>query len=1065
MAEGSASKPCFDFIRGKCKYGNRCKFSHESKPTSKAPHRELCPYVGTPKGCFIGQQCRFLHETVAGKSGASTQPPQSTARSRPQTELETGFREWTFLIPRQNTRFQVVEIGNFFKVGWDLISKEHTETGQQIIKKLATEEGLAMIKALADENFDGVGLETRLRIFKDRTLPFFRTISYPDILSSLILETHLDTICTFLFGPNGRRAINLYKSTTSALGALAWDETAKDEDLTSIAVTASLAVLERIVELNQSAQVITEFTSIVDDFSTSLPEQLLQAGSRSLARVRQRLGLGAAMPLSGGHPVEQKSHRLVFEIGQDLPGALSELGPRHDNDHANIFDIKILPTIEEIQSQRFEYLPSSDPTKHHLPGLAGLLDRQFRLLREDTVGQLRDAVQIEYKRLNKPSKDQSPPQRQKNGVQNIIYHKVALLRLGFDRKKGLQVVAEFDQPPQLMKKGSKEREEWWRNTKQLQIDAFVCLVSSTGRAIFFSVCDPTPSPPSKRRNGEEEREVCSTEYWRASDGRPKLFRHADRATLLLSPVEDNSEDITWINSHLGKAHKLRQSLVEFPGILLPSFGPTLQALQKMSRTLDLPFSQFIAPDIQYVGDLNIPAPAYSCRPDFTFNLETLTGGVQLRLTPGQPFDHTTLRENSTLDDAQQLSTINALRSCLALIQGPPGTGKSYTGVAIIKALVKNRDAAKLGPIICVCYTNHALDQLLEHLIKDGVEQLIRLGSRSKSVLLQDLNLHQISKEIRPTKIEGHDKYQLYAKLDIALDEIDELMSGLNDPTRWSNIKAYLEDHHNGHFQQLFGRGVDEQGFQEVRGKKFNVLNSWLKGASKCIVSTRPVPELLDVSLKEMSGLERSALHKCWVQQSTMELNRRLLHVIDSYRHIKDSLKKCHQELDLRCLLRAHVIGVTTTGLARNLDVLRRVRAKAVVFEEAGEVLEAHTLIALLPSVEHAILIGDHEQLRPQINNYELQYDNPRGAKFSLDISLFERLVHPQPGYPKLPYSSLEVQRRMHPSIAELVRSTLYPMLQDHPSVSTYPEVGGMRKRLFWLDHDENEDAPFSNLAQ
>ena len=148
---------------------------------------------------------------MAGKNGANTQPPQSTTRSRPQNELETGFREWTFLIPRQNTRFQVVEVGKFFTVGWDLTSKEHTETGQQIIKKLATEEGLAMIKALADKKLDGVELETSLRIFKDRTLPFFRTISHPDILSSLILETPLDTICTFLFGPNGRRAINLFK--------------------------------------------------------------------------------------------------------------------------------------------------------------------------------------------------------------------------------------------------------------------------------------------------------------------------------------------------------------------------------------------------------------------------------------------------------------------------------------------------------------------------------------------------------------------------------------------------------------------------------------------------------------------------------------------------------------------------------------------------------------------------------------------------------------------------------------------------------------------------------------
>ena len=349
-------------MRGKCRYGNRCKFTHRSKPTSKAPPREPCPYLGTLNGCLKGQHCKFSHETVAG-DGAGTQPLQSTARSRPRTEFEIGFREWTFLISRQNTRFQVVEIGNFFKMGWDLVSKEHTETGQQIIKKLATEEGLAMIKALVDEQAEGVELETRLRKYKDGTLPFFRTISHPDILSSLILETPLDTICTFLFGPNGRRAINLFKATTSALGALAWDESAKDEELTSIAVTASLALLERIVELNQGAQVITEFTSIVNDLSTTIPEQLLQVGSRSLARICQRLGAGAAIPLSGDRPPEQKRHRPVFELGSDLPGALSELGPRHNNDHANIFDIKILPTTDEIQSPRLEYLPSSDPTK------------------------------------------------------------------------------------------------------------------------------------------------------------------------------------------------------------------------------------------------------------------------------------------------------------------------------------------------------------------------------------------------------------------------------------------------------------------------------------------------------------------------------------------------------------------------------------------------------------------------------------------------------------------------------------------------------------------------------
>ena len=49
-------------------------------------------------------------------------------------------------------------------------------------------------------------------------------------------------------------------------------------------------------------------------------------------------------------------------------------------------------------------------------------------------------------------------------------------------------------------------------------------------------------------------------------------------------------------------------------------------------------------------------------------------------------------------------------------------------------------------------------------------------------------------------------------------------------------------------------------------------------------------------------------------------------------------------------------------------------------EEAGAGLEAHTLTAFLPGVEHAILIGDHEQLQPQINNYELSCDNLQGKR-------------------------------------------------------------------------------------
>lgn len=129
----------------------------------------------------------------------------------------------------------------------------------------------------------------------------------------------------------------------------------------------------------------------------------------------------------------------------------------------------------------------------------------------------------------------------------------------------------------------------------------------------------------------------------------------------------------------------------------------------------------------------------------------------------------------------------------------------------------------------------------------------------------------------------------------------------------------------------------------------------------------------------------------------------------------------------------------------------------MVCEEAGEVLEAHLLTTLLPSVEQAILIGDHLQLRPKVQNYELESSNPRGIQYSLDMSLFERLVQPPHSSDvRLPFSTLETQRRMHPSIADMIRSTLYNRLTDGENVKSYPQVVGMGRRLFWMHHDELE---------
>jgi hypothetical protein len=61
------------------------------------------------------------------------------------------------------------------------------------------------------------------------------------------------------------------------------------------------------------------------------------------------------------------------------------------------------------------------------------------------------------------------------------------------------------------------------------------------------------------------------------DDIPSLFRQANRASMLLGLAEYKTEDAIWISTYIAPS-KTRQSLVEFLGVLLPSFQPTLQAL-------------------------------------------------------------------------------------------------------------------------------------------------------------------------------------------------------------------------------------------------------------------------------------------------------------------------------------------------------------------------------------------------------------------------------------------------------------------------------------------------------
>lgn len=365
----------------------------------------------------------------------------------------------------------------------------------------------------------------------------------------------------------------------------------------------------------------------------------------------------------------------------------------------------------------------------------------------------------------------------------------------------------------------------------------------------------------------------------------------------------------------------------------------------------------------------------------------------------------------------------------------------------------------IGPIIIVTYTNHAGDQLGEHLHHAGVEKIIRIGGGSKSEVLQDCNLKVVSRKEQRTKHESWMYFKIHENRE---NEIDPLFEDAIDDINALNsssstaLKNFILSRWPHHHRELFEQSVDADGFQQVRSRQAKnpqtVLRNWPSEGRSNSGAPRSAKVLKGASLASMSKDERYKLRRIWENDFQQELEDKLMEAVETQSDFKLQKEALSEETDLRCLRAANVIIMTTSGLAMHLNMLRKLHSRVLLCEEAGEVLEAHLLTTLLPSIEHAILIGDHEQLRPGVQNNELKSENRRGAQYSLDISLFERLVHPGSGIQRLPYNTLETQRRMHPSISQLVRGTLYPTLKDADNVKNYPPVVGMRKRLVWLDH-------------
>ena len=192
--------------------------------------------------------------------------------------------------------------------------------------------------------------------------------------------------------------------------------------------------------------------------------------------------------------------------------------------------------------------------------------------------------------------------------------------------------------------------------------------------------------------------------------------------------------------------------------------------------------------------------------------------------------------------------------------------------------------------------------------------------------------------------------------------------------------------------------------------------------------------------------DRWRLYRLWRKRAEEYHQKLFLTRQNEYDQAVEREQEIIRMEEYEVLREACVIGMTTTCAAKYRSILKEIRPRIVIVEEAAEVLEAHIIASLTSGCQHLILIGDHQQLRPTPAVYDL------AKRFKLDVSLFERMVNVG-----MQCEMLNVQHRMRPEIAALMKH-IYDDLENDESVEKYEDIKGMKKNMFFINHNYMEDS-------
>ena len=636
--------------------------------------------------CRFGADCSFSHNLSSGLG------ERAEDLSERQQQSKADYNLWRRLIkypPQSN----------------DNTTIERLWTGALTILNGDDRDWKQMLpRDLDDDNYHGrehinvlLGMKPHAHgqgTFVTLAQPFLFVITHQALLDCLSVDTAVGGLYNFISGSHGTRAIPFFQRLTSSLEQTLGSTTPDLNATLEKTLMAMLRALRELLRREHRAAFHDDLPGLIDSIENLAGvgdghSAIFQVMRNSITELHGVIGRATGLLRQDEEPqVDGVSTTVVTST---YPRDLVVPQDRHDNDKADITEINIFPTEDEVRSDHAVFLPSTDPDQPHflLDQTERHLDTHFRLLRHDVLGEMIEGIGGIMSALEADPAFVQTPKLNLGNTRAYVNPSAQIRYMSFERRRGLEVQISFLQPSSLRRKSPSERRGWWEETKRLEegsLIVFLFVHEAKSSLLFFTVSQKCTD--SAKDFG--------------------LSSNNQLATITAKLATRNQSDLEKLVRL--SILKTKGVLIEFPNAIPATFVPILESIQDMQRESRLPFRQWILPD-RICDDgstvFSVPPPLYTRTRGFTFSLRPILkkAGDDFSIDPrSSPDDINITNElemRTDLDHGQCKALVAALTREYAFIQGPPGTGKSYLGVQLMRVILACKTKADLGPVVVV----------------------------------------------------------------------------------------------------------------------------------------------------------------------------------------------------------------------------------------------------------------------------------------------------------------------------------------------------------------------------